>query len=109
MRDAVVMASIELVWDEGCPNVDAARANVAAALVSVGAPAEWREWRRDDPAAPEYAARHGSPAVLVDGRDVENAEATAACCRVYRDERGTRTGAPSVELIVHALRRASAR
>jgi hypothetical protein len=101
------MPSIELVWDDDCPHVDAARANVAAALADVGAAQSWREWKRGDPTAPTYIASFGSPSVLVDGRDVEEAEAGGACCRVYRDANGQRMAAPSIERIVRALRRAT--
>lgn len=102
------MPRIELVWDADCPHVDAARANLGAALRSIGAPAAWSEWRRDDPAAPDYALRAGSPAVFVDGRDIEGEDVGgAACCRVYREADGRRIAAPSIEVITAALRRAS--
>lgn len=102
------MTRIELVWDADCPHVDAARTNLDAALRSIGATASWREWRRDDPAAPDYASRAGSPAILVNGRDVEGEElGGAACCRVYRGADGRRLAAPSIEVIAAALRRAN--
>ena len=101
------MLRVELVWDDDCPHVDAARANLGAALRSIGAPASWREWRRVDPAAPKHAARAGSPAILVNGRDVEGEELGGeACCRVYRGADGHRLAAPSIEVIASALRRA---
>ena len=101
------MTSIELVWDADCPNVDAARANLAEALRAVGAAESWQEWRRDDPAAPERARRAGSPAILVDGHDVEGLENEGdACCRIYVGDDGSRSGAPRVASIVKALRRA---
>jgi hypothetical protein len=104
------MPKIELVWDDDCPHVDAARENLAAALSAIGAPARWDEWRRDDRAAPPYASLVGSPAILIDGRDVEGHEAgPAACCRVYVGADGRRSAAPSVTSIVDALREARAR
>lgn len=100
------MSLIELVWDDDCPNVDAARANLAEALRVLGVAPSWREWRRDDPGTPERARRAGSPAILVDGRDVEGHENEGdACCRLYVGEDGRRAGAPRVESIVNALRR----
>lgn len=101
------MPRIELCWDDDCPHVDAARANLDAALRSVGVAASWREWRRGDPSAPAYASRAGSPAILVNGRDVEGEEpAGDACCRVYRGADGRRVAAPSIEVIAAAVRRA---
>jgi mercuric ion transport protein len=95
---------VELVWDEDCPHVDAARANLREALAQVGQPGAWHEWRRDDPQAPERARRAGSPAILVDGRDVEGHENDGrACCRVYVGADGKRSNAPDVKSIVRAL------
>ena len=101
------MPTIELAWEDGCPHVDAARANLAEALAAFDGPKSWREWRRGDVTAPAYASRAGSPAIFVDGRDVEGIDAGAeACCRVYVDKDGRRAFAPAVEVIVSALRRA---
>ena len=103
------MRVIELVWDADCPNVDAARRNLAEALRRTGGAERWTEWRRDDVRAPSYAREAGSPAVLIDGRDVEGILTGAhACCRVYVGRDGARTPAPSVEQLVDALERASA-
>lgn len=103
------MPRVELAWDADCPHVDAARANLTEALRSIDAEPHWIEWRRDDSAAPDYAVRAGSPAILVDGRDVEGHDAgTSACCRVYRDAQGRRAAAPSVDVIVRAVRAAMA-
>jgi hypothetical protein len=84
---------IELVYFDGCPNADRARANLEAAL---GA-GSWREWNLSSGDTPERFRRHGSPTVLVDGRDVTGeGEANAAmACRA--------DGVPSVELIREAL------
>lgn len=98
------MPHIELAWDHDCPHVEAARASQSAALRQLGMLPVWREWRRDDPAAPEHAKRAGSPAILIDGRDVEDVETDGAqCCRVYVGADGRRSGAPTVESIVRAL------
>jgi mercuric ion transport protein len=103
------MPSIELVWDADCPNVEAARSNLAQALGVLGLPASWHEWQRDDPAAPEHARRAGSPAVLVEGQDVEGVVTGGdACCRIYVGADGKRSSAPAIESIVGALRRAGA-
>lgn len=102
------MSLIELVWDEDCPNIEAARVNLSEALRRIGAAPSWTEWRRDDPAAPDHARRAGSPAILVDGRDVEGHEnGGETCCRVYVDATGKRASAPEVETIVSALEAAA--
>lgn len=88
---------IELIYFDGCPNVDQARANVRSALDVAGVGTEPSEWEQGDPAAPPYVREYASPTVLVDGLDVTGAGAgVAAACRV--------DGAPSVEAIRAALR-----
>lgn len=95
--------TVELIYDEECPNVAEARANLRRALVQVGLPPRWVEWNASSLAVPDYAKGFGSPAVLVNGEDVAGAAPIeAACCRVY-DAAGTRSVAPPSELIVRAL------
>jgi len=100
---------IELIYDEDCPNVDEARSCLRSALAEAGMPADWKEWPRDDPESPLYSARYGSPTILVDGVDVTGTAPMdgTASCRVYRNSDGSLRGAPPVEAIVAALRRAS--
>lgn len=99
------MATVELVYDAGCPHVAAARAELLRAFAAAGAPPRWREWRGDDPEAPPHVRGHGSPTILVAGRDVAAAEtAGSACCRLYRRADGSLAGAPSAEAIARALR-----
>lgn len=89
--------TVELVYLEGCPNVAAARENLGRALGAVGLPAVWREWERNDPAAPSHVRGYPSPTVLVNGRDVtgEAPGPTAPACRAG--------GAPTVDRIRRAL------
>lgn len=84
---------IELIYFDGCPHIDRARANVRQALDTSGVRAEVIEWEQGNPAAPTYVRDYGSPTVLVDGRDVAGvgSRVAAASCRV--------DGAPSVEAI----------
>jgi len=84
---------IELIYFDGCPNADEARENLRTVL---GAES-WREWDLESDQTPELLRRHGSPTVLVDGRDVTSGEeATGApACRA--------DGAPSPEEIRKAL------
>jgi mercuric ion transport protein len=107
------MLRVELVYDRDCPNVDRARAMIAAALGAVGAAREWIEWDRDDAATPLERRAYGSPTVLVNGRDVgcdetEAPHADAKACRVYMDECGCLCGAPSSDLIIRAIKGAQA-
>ncbi|MBI3698121.1 MAG: hypothetical protein HY238_25210 [Acidobacteria bacterium] len=89
---------IELVYDQDCPNVTRARANLIRALAEAHRPVRWVEWDASSPEAPRRVRGFPSPTVLVDGRDVaglEPGDGAAAC----------RWGLPSVESIVRALRR----
>lgn len=89
--------TVELIYFDGCPHVELARANVQQALAAAGLPTRWAEWRQGDSRAPEYVARYGSPTVLVNGRDVSGASAAAAGAACRAD------GAPSVEMIQQTL------
>ncbi|MCH1571879.1 MAG: hypothetical protein L7S64_11095 [Longimicrobiales bacterium] len=90
-------AQIDLVYFEGCPNATKARENLRAAIEQTGTQLAWSEWDLMADTTPERFRKHGSPTVLVDGRDVtgEGAEATAMACRS--------DGAPSVALIAESL------
>jgi hypothetical protein len=99
---------VELVYDPDCPNVERARSAIRAALMTVGAPAVWREWDRGDPATLNVLRSLGSPSVLVNGLDVGAdggvvAEASANSCRVYTDERGRVCGAPTARMILATI------
>jgi mercuric ion transport protein len=99
---------VEMVYDRDCPNVERARAAIRAALASMSAPLDWREWDRADPATPAPLRRLGSPSVLVDGRDVGGdggslAIADENSCRIYVDACGCTCGAPSTAVILAAM------
>ena len=103
-----MMVAVELVYDKDCPNVGEARASLRQALTEVGLPAEWTEWEASSPSTPAHGRRLGSPAILVDGRDVAWADPSdAACCRVYTVD-GRSSGAPPAELITRVLLGATA-
>ena len=89
--------TIDLVYFEGCPNVERARENMRAALREAGLQTDWAEWDLSSKATPERYRRHGSPTVLVDGEDVTGgaADAVAMACRA--------DGAPSVAAILDRL------
>jgi mercuric ion transport protein len=98
------MPSVELIYDDGCPNVAAARANLVRALEAVNIPPRWQEWQSDDADRPERVRGYGSPTILVDGTDVAQAgPTTTRCCRLYLQPDGSMEGAPSVDSIVQAL------
>lgn len=86
-------ATVELVYFDGCPNADRAREALSTALGD-GA---WQEWNLSSADTPDRFRRHGSPTVLVEGRDVTGAEGgnSAMACRA--------DGAPSAEVIRRAL------
>ena len=89
--------SVELICFEGCPNASLARDNLRAALASAGREVIWMQWDLLADWTPEHLRRHGSPTVLVDGRDVmgEAAGSAAMACRT--------DGAPSVAAILEKL------
>jgi mercuric ion transport protein len=104
------MPTVELVYDADCPNSGQARSQLLRAFARAGLPPRWQEWRADDPEAPAHVRGLGSPAVLVDGRDVAGTEpgAEARSCRLYTHGDGSRHGAPPVDLLVAALTAAGA-
>ena len=89
--------TIELLFFDGCPHTEEARANLRAALLELGMAPTWIEWERGDADAPEYARRYGSPTVLVGGKDVSGGKpgTDAPRCRAE--------GSPTCEEIVRAL------
>ncbi|MDP2957496.1 MAG: hypothetical protein Q8N53_13815 [Longimicrobiales bacterium] len=103
---------VELVYDAGCPNVDKARAVLSRALQEAGAPAVWTEWCADDPSLPETHVGLGSPAILVNGKDVApgphpwapRLTGQGPRCRIYRDGSHL-SGAPPVSLVLAAIMR----
>jgi hypothetical protein len=74
---------LELVYFQGCPRVEAARAAIRGALGVLGLPLSWREWDLDDPQLPVRLQAFPSPTVLVRGRDVlgDGPIAAARACR----------------------------
>lgn len=98
--------SVELIYFEGCPNVEAARKNLEAALKGAGKNTEWQEWEQNNPAAPGYVKQYGSPTILVDGKDIAGGPddcCSQGNCRIYPDG----TGIPKQEMILKALETAS--
>ncbi len=91
---------VDFIYDDECPNVQAARGNLMRAFSRAGVPARWREHRIGDPEVPERVRGYGSPSVLIDGQDVAGQAPTSdACCRIY-----SAGGVPGIELIAAALK-----
>lgn len=90
---------LELVYFQGCPSVEAARAAIRGALGAVGLPLSWQEWDLDDPHLPAHLQAFPSPTVLVRGRDVlgDGPIAAARACRAG--------DLPTPDVIVAALER----
>ena len=95
---------IEVLTVPGCPNGPVLTQRLAAVLGEYpGVPVVQRSV-----ADPEEAARrgmHGSPTLLIDGRDPFADPDTPASlsCRLYRAPDGSQQGAPSMEDLRRAL------
>lgn len=98
------MPRIEFIYEQSCPNIADARAQLRLALEQTGLPAHWQEWEHNDPNSPAYARRYGSPSILVDGDDVAGEPASdAPSCRIYTNTQGRNRGVPDAALIRRAL------
>lgn len=104
MRD-IVKHAVELIYDNDCPNIEAARVQLRKAFEEAGREAKWQEWDRAQEDAPDYVRQYGSPTVLINGKDVsgEGSAADSSCCRVYRNANGHFQGVPSIDAIRDAL------
>ena len=103
--------SVELIYDPDCPNVGSARERLSQTFTLADRPPEWTEWNREDPEAPDYVHRYGSPTILVNGEDVSgvSGDADANNCRIYEAEDGGFQGAPSIDTISSALHQNSSK
>jgi hypothetical protein len=97
---------VEILYFDGCPNHEAARALVDRVAQELSIRPQIRLVRVDDPDAAAELRFLGSPTVRVDGRDVEpGAEERrefVLSCRVYRREHGF-SGQPDEAWIRDAL------
>lgn len=102
---------VEILYFEGCPNHEAARALVDRIAAELQIEPEIDVVEVPDAEAAAQRRFLGSPTVRVDGRDVEpGAEGRSDfvfSCRVYRTERGF-SGQPDAEWIREALLEATA-
>ncbi len=97
--------TVELIYDSDCPNVAQARTNLVKALAAAGRDVCWVEWDRSAAGSPPRVRGYGSPAILVDGKDVagESLSEAGPRCRVYGYDGGGLAGAPTVVQISAAL------
>ena len=96
---------VELVYDNDCPNVAAARASLLRAFEEAGLPAKWQEWNASSADTPADVKGFGSPTVLVDGKDVAGTQgAGGRSCRVYSLPEGGLSGVPPASMIASALK-----
>ena len=104
---------VELVFDADCPHIDQARSVLRSALEELGTgDASWTEWDRASANTPREYRHYGSPTILVNGRDVAAGsvapvEADGSTCRLYVDDSGGVSGAPSTALILAAIQELS--
>jgi len=102
---------VEILYFDGCPNHEAARALVERVAAELQIEPELSLVRVPDPEAAVERRFLGSPTVRVDGRDVEpgaeERDQYVLSCRVYRGERGF-SGQPDPAWIRDALSRATA-
>lgn len=97
---------VELLYVEGCPHVDVARARLGEAARLVATQFEVRERRVADGTEASSIGMSGSPTILVDGVDVVVGDATPSMsCRLYRSGEQV-DGAPSVDVLTRFLARA---
>lgn len=102
------MLTVELIYDNDCPNVKEARAQLRRAFAETGLSPQWQEWDRNAPESPPHVRAYDSPTILVNGQDVADTSPStdADCCRLYMDDSGGLRGVPSVAVIASALLRA---
>jgi len=93
---------VEFIYDRDCPNVLAARGNLIKAIAASSREVRWTEWDSCAADSPPHVKGHGSPTVLVDGKDVadNSSSGAGASCRLYQRGGVRFDGAPSVEEIV---------
>ena len=100
------LAKVTLQYFDGCPHWKLADERLARVLHGVPRGKVTREYQRiDSPETAERIGFHGSPTILVDGRDpfASGAEPVGMTCRVFRTEEEAQ-GAPT-EAQLHSLLR----
>lgn len=98
------MTEIEILYVPDCPNLDRARSRLHRVLQAVDIASPVRETEVSTSDAAERLGMHGSPTILINGRDPFAGvdDAASVSCRLY-DDGGRRDGAPSIEQLTAAL------
>jgi hypothetical protein len=96
---------VTLLYFDGCPNSQEAHARLREAITRLDRTdvrLTHRQVRSAEEA--EQLSFHGSPTILVDGRDpfADPGAPVGLSCRIYRSPAGV-AGAPTVEQIIDAL------
>ena len=88
----------------GCPNAPVLRDRLAAILDDRAGASVSRQVISDETEAARWGM-HGSPTFLIDGVDpfAEPGQPPSLSCRLYRDEHGRTSGAPSVGQLRQAI------
>jgi len=96
---------VELIYEQTCPNIDAARTQLRRAFDQAGVTPRWQEWEVNAADVPAHIHGYGSPTILVNGRDVSGGTGEGAdmCCRVYAHDESDNKGVPALNDIVRAL------
>jgi hypothetical protein len=98
---------ITIQYFDGCPHWKVADERVRMVLGGLSRPDVKLEYQLiDSPDTAERVGFHGSPTILIDGRDpfVTGAEPVGMTCRVYRTDEGPQ-GAPTVAALQRLLSR----
>jgi hypothetical protein len=96
---------VQVLFVDGCPNVDLALARLIGAASEAGVTVEVDRRAVGDEAEAKALGMRGSPTILIDGIDVTTGEASGSLsCRLYRTG-GRIDGAPSLDELVVALSR----
>ena len=102
--------NIEILYVADCPNLNPTRRNLDTALQAAGITANVSQTEINDADTAAGLGMHGSPTVLIDGRDAVTNDASAGSlsCRLYAAAGGGMQGAPSVDQLAEALTREEA-
>jgi hypothetical protein len=98
------MTKVTILHVRDCPNLAAVRERLDAVLAQRGdVEVEVRLIQTQD--AAELEGMAGSPTVLIDGIDpfAEPGQSPSVSCRIYRDDAGCISGAPSLAQLRHVL------
>ena len=109
-RDDLEMTKVELLWFDGCPGHEPARALLREVLAELAPGTPIEDIDASDPAVAERLRFPGSPTIRVDGRDIqpgfEDPGDYTPRCRVFPTPAGLR-GVPPREWIEDAVRHSS--